>query len=154
SHPSRARAPASGTMRMHRRTQPASIAPLCLLECLLRLLGNGCKSRRFPDREIRQNLAVQLDPRALHTIDELRIGQTVLARTGVDALDPEAPEVPLLQPAVVIGVLQVLFDLLEGDTVVVVGPADIALGHVEDLLVPRMRGNAAFGTCHDLSPSR
>src|SRR5688572_7785073 len=135
---------------MYRRTQPASIALLCLLQSLLRLLRNGRKSRRFPDREIRQDLAVQLDPGALHAIDELRIGQSVLARTGIDALDPQAAEVALLGAPVAVGVLQALFDLLEGNTVVVVGPADIALGHVEDLLVPRMRGNAAFGTCHDL----
>jgi hypothetical protein len=78
----------------------------------------------------------------------------VLARTGIDALDPQAAEVALPVAPVAIGVLQALFDLLEGNTIIVIGPADIALGHVEDLLVPRMRGNAAFSTCHDVSPSR
>ena len=65
------------------------------------------------DREVGQHLAVELDARPLQPVDELRIGQAVLAHAGVDALDPQAAEIALLVAPVAIGVAQRLLDLLD-----------------------------------------
>jgi len=39
----------------------------------------------------------------------------MLAHAGIDALDPQAPEIALLAAPVAIGIAQPLLDLLDGD---------------------------------------
>src|SRR5581483_1863658 len=54
----------------------------------------------------------------------------------------------LLGATVAIGVLQALLDLLDRDPIIGAGASDIALGHVDDLLVTGVGGDAALGACH------
>src|SRR6185369_9371583 len=127
--------------------------PVCgkvsgLLEGVLSLLDDRRESGGFPDRQIGKDLAVDLDPGALHAGDKLGIGQAVLAGTGIDALDPQTAEIALLGATIAIRVLKALFDLLQSDAVVVIGAAPVALGELEDLLVPCVRCNTALCTCH------
>src|SRR5690606_38495258 len=117
-----------------------------------RLFDQGPERLRLADREIRENLAVDVDPGALHAVDELRVGQAMLAHAGIDALNPQAAEAALAVAAVAIGVLQPLLDALDGDAEVVLGAAAIAGRHLHDLLVPGVSRDAALHTCHG-SPS-
>src|SRR6478672_11493519 len=59
-----------------------------------------------------QHFAVDLDLGLLQPVDEAAVGEAVVAHRGVDALDPQAPEVALLVPTVAIGVLQRLLQPL------------------------------------------
>src|SRR6202008_3747902 len=99
------------------------------------------ESGGFPDRQIGEDLAVDLDPGALHAGDKLGIGQAVLAGAGIDALDPQTAEIALLGATVAISVLQALFNLFQCDAIVVIGAPPIALGELENLLVPSVRGD-------------
>src|SRR6266481_2825202 len=64
----------------------------------------------LPDREIGQNLAVDLDAGALEAADKSAVGEPVLAHGGVDALDPQGAEIPLPQLSPDIGVLHRAID--------------------------------------------
>ena len=81
------------------------------------------------------DLAVDLDPGLQDAVHELRVGEAMLARRGVDALDPKTPEGALLVAPVAVGILQALLDLLDADAERRLGTTAIALGELQDLLV-------------------
>src|SRR5258708_15411001 len=74
----------------------------------------------------------------------------MLARRGVDALDPQAAERALLVAPVAVGILQALLDLLDGDAERQTGAAAVALGELEDLLVTSVCRHAPLDACHGL----
>src|SRR4028119_1836184 len=81
-------------------------------------------------------------------MDELRVGHPVLAGAGVDALDPERPEVALALLAALVGVDAALPDLLFGPLVrAVLGPP-VALGLLEHLPSLLAGVDASGGACH------
>src|SRR5580704_14186171 len=55
--------------------------------------------------DVGQDLAVELHVRELEAMDELRVGEAVLARGRVDARDPQAAEVALAVAAIAVAVL-------------------------------------------------
>src|SRR5215468_11014058 len=128
-------------------------AALALGERRAGALDDALEGRRLARSEISQHLAVDGDPGALDAVHELGIGETRLARARVDPLDPERAEVPLLGAAITIGVAQPLLDLLQSYAEGVLGPAAIALGKLQDLLVTGMGGDAPFDARHGFSPS-
>src|SRR5690606_34634973 len=58
-------------------------------ESCLRLIDESLERCRFTYCEIGENLAVQFDLGLLQTVHKSGIGQAILARTGVDALNPQ-----------------------------------------------------------------
>ena len=84
----------------------------------LDLLDDGGERRRVVIGDGRQHLAVELDAGRLQPGDKPAVGDAVLADRGIDPLDPQPAEVPLLLPAVAIGVAQRLFEPLERDAVI------------------------------------
>ena len=88
-------------------------------------------------------------------IRQLR-GTRVLFKTdgGVDALDPERAEGPLLALAVAEGVLAGLFDRGLGGADRVLAAAVITLGGLVDFLVLGVGGHTAFDARHDEAPSK
>jgi hypothetical protein len=74
----------------------------------------------------------------------------VLAHRRIDALNPERAELALFDPAITIGVAQRLFQALQRDPVAGRGPANEALGLIENFFVTSMGGNAPFYACHVL----
>src|SRR5262249_47663073 len=114
----------------------------------LGLLHQRVEGRRLPRRQIREHLAVDGDAGPLDAVDQLRVGQAVLAGAGVDALDPQRAEVALAVATVAIGVLERLLDALERDAVVGRGTAEIAGPHVDDLLVTGVRRDAPLDASH------
>jgi hypothetical protein len=77
-----------------------------------RLIGKRLETRRILHRELGQHLAVDLDPGLVEAVDKSAVGQPVLARGRVDALDPERAERALLTLAVAVLILQRLLDRL------------------------------------------
>src|SRR5271170_3339965 len=106
-----------------------------LAEGRLRGLDQALERRRLGDREVGDDLAIQLDAGQLQAVDELGIAQAMLAGAGIDALDPEGAEAALLVAPVAIGILQPLLDLLDRNPVAGMRATAIALGEVKDLLV-------------------
>src|SRR5690606_13335851 len=71
----------------------------------LGFLDDRLEALRLADGDVRQNLAVDLDPGLAEAVDKSAVGQAVLAHRGVEALDPQGAERALLVLAVAIGVL-------------------------------------------------
>src|SRR5690606_7710209 len=117
----------------------------------LRLRDDRLEGAAFVHREVRHDLAVELDAGELHAVHELRVGQALCANRRIDALDPQRAEVPLLNLAVAVGILPGLLDRLTGDADGILAATAIALGLVENPLVLLARGNAAFDARHVLS---
>src|SRR5580700_8350379 len=111
-------------------------------------LDNRGEGFRLADCQVGQDLPVELEPGELCPVHELRVGQSVFADAGVDALDPQSAEVALLVAAVAIGVAQRLLDLLNRDAVGGAAAAAITLGEAEHLFVAGMRCDAAFDPGH------
>ena len=97
---------------------------------------------RVGDGEVGEDLAVDLDAGQAQAGDEAAVAHAVLAGTGVDALDPELAEVTLAGPAVAVGVLQGVHDLLVGRLVAAALVAVVALGRLEDgaVVLPAVDG--------------
>src|SRR5262249_44300094 len=123
-------------------------AAAVLCSCSLGLLDDGRKSSGLADRQIRQHLAVDLEPGLAEPVDEAAVGQAERSHCRVEPLDPERAEGALAPLAVAESVLVRLLHRLLGDADGVLAPAVETLGRLEDLLVLGMGGDAAFDACH------
>src|SRR4051812_10376328 len=99
-------------------------------------------------REIGEDLAVDVDLRALQPGHERAVGHAELAHRGVDARDPQRAEGALLLAAVAVGVLPRLHHRLLGDAVDVLAAAAEPLRLLEDLLVARARRYSTLDPWH------
>src|SRR5580693_3845408 len=68
--------------------------------------GDRLKSLGLADRDIGQDLAVEVEPGQFDPVHELRVCQPVLPRTGIDPLDPQGSEIALAVAPVAISVAQ------------------------------------------------
>src|SRR5690606_7159761 len=100
-----------------------------------RLLDQRGERLRIRDRQLRQVLAVDLDPGLVEAVDQLAVGQAVLARGRVDARDPQAAEGALALLAVPVGIGPGALDGLARDPEQAVARARIALRLLQDSLV-------------------
>src|SRR5215212_10098530 len=106
-----------GRFRLRCRDGPLHFdAPLdgLAIKGVLGLGDDGGEDLRFGNRQVGQDLAVKVDLGQLQAVDEPGVGEAVLAGAGVDALDPERPEIPLALLASLVGVDAALPDLLLG----------------------------------------
>src|SRR5207245_708315 len=108
--------------------------------------------RRIGGREVREHLPVELDLGRLQTCDELVVREAVGASAGVDAHDPELPELALLDLAVAIRVRERALDLLLRVRVVRVLEAPVAGGLLDDLAPLLARVNGTLYARHRLPP--
>ena len=88
---------------------------MLLLKSLFNCVNDCFECLRLVHSQVGQHLAVELDALGVEFADELRIGQTVSADTGIDTGDPQRTESPLLELAVCISILQTLLDRVFGD---------------------------------------
>src|SRR5690606_3364323 len=118
----------------------------------LRLVDQRLEGFRLADGEIGEHLAVDLDPGLAEAVDKSAVGHAELAHGGIDALDPQGTEGALARLAVAIGVLLRLLGRRMGGADRILAPAIIALGGLQDLLVPGMGGDAPLDSRHGTSP--
>jgi len=78
--------------------------------------------------QIGQRLAVKGYTLLLKSADKLRITHPVEAYPGVDPLDPQRAELPLLGTAVTVGVAQTLFKYVLGNGINIRVAAEIPFG--------------------------
>src|SRR2546426_3800974 len=107
---------------------------------------------RIADRHVRQDLAVEIDPGEAQRGHEPAVGNAGVARRGVDAGDPERPELPLASTAIAVRVAQGVHRRFAGRTYELVLRGATALGLREQLLVLLVCGNAALDPRHPLAP--
>src|SRR6185437_2802552 len=125
---------------------------LCDAECGLRLLRDRGKRRSVMDRDVRQNLAVDLHTRLAQTVDDPSVGQAVETRCRVDARNPERAELALLLAPVAVGILPRLDDGLLRRAIDLAPGVVIALRLAENFLVTAPGRHATLDSCHVLSP--
>src|SRR5204863_461662 len=114
----------------------------------LDLAGDLVESRLVANGEVREHLAIDVDVGALQARHERAVAHAELAHRGVDASDPQRPELAFLLPAVAIGVLPRFHQRLLRDPVDVLAPAAEALRLFEDFLVARARRYASLDSWH------
>src|SRR5258707_1027609 len=119
---------------------------------LRRLIHQSLECGGLVDRQIGQDLAVDLDPGAGEPGDKSAVGEAMLAHGGVDALDPQGAEVTLLLLAADIVVLQRPVGRGIGRGDVVLAAAAHALGLLEDLLAAGVAGYGTWGATHGSDP--
>jgi len=109
--------------------------------------GNCGKLREgigVPYRHVGEHLAVDLDPRLLQAIDESAIGEPLLSGGGIDAYNPQSPEIALSLAAVTIGVAKGLHHRLVGNAIVGVSHPALSLGQLQHLLMSTAGYKPAF----------
>src|SRR5687767_11524487 len=94
-------------------------------------LGKPSERLGVADGDVREHLAVELDAGLLEAVHELAVAHALLAGGGVDADDPQAPEVALLVAAVAVRVGVRLEQGLLGPLVAGVRLPPEALGALE-----------------------
>src|SRR5690606_34307646 len=109
---------------------------------------DGAEGARVTHREIREDLAVERDVRLLQAGDEARVRQAERTGRGVDARDPEAAEVPLLQAAADVAVLPGVADDLDRLAEAVLAVAEEAFGLLDDAVVTAAGLEATFCAGH------
>src|SRR5437762_10970452 len=119
-----------------------------------RLIHQSLEGRGLVNREVREHLAVDLDPRFGEPADKSTVGEAVLAHRRIDPLNPKGAEIPLLQLAADVVVLQraVHRGVCRGD--VVLAAAAKALGLLQDLLAAGVAGDGAWGAGQGRGPLR
>ena len=114
--------------------------------CLLDQLG---EAGGIADRQISQNLAVELDARLFEAVHEAGVVDVVELAGGRNTGDPKPSEITLFELSARIRIGQRLHDRLIGDAVVGALSAPVALGHLERLFSSLSRHQRAFNTCHN-----
>src|SRR3954452_17097280 len=107
-------------------------------------LGKSGERLGVADRDVREDLAVELDAGELEAVHERAVAHAVLAGGGVDAGDPQAPEVALAVAPVAVRVGVRLHDRFLGALVVRVRLAAVALGELERLAALLLGVDAAL----------
>ncbi len=116
-------------------------------------LDHDCgEDLRLRYRKVGQDLAVQVDLGQLQPVDEPRVREAVLPDPGVDALDPERPEIPFALLASLVGVDPALPDLLFGPLVGGMLGTAIPLRLIQDLPALLAGVDAACRTRHASAP--
>src|SRR5258707_1241130 len=103
----------------------------------LDLTSDLVEGRFVGHREIRENLAVDVDVRALEARHERAVAHAELSHCGVDARDPQRAERALLVAAVAVGVLPRLHHRLLCFAKEVFSAAPATPGLLADLLFVR-----------------
>src|SRR3954447_11118513 len=111
-------------------------------------LGDAGKRGRIANRDVSQDLAIESDACQLQPVDQLAVGQAVLASSGVQADDPQRAHLALTLLTADIRVGHCMKQCLTRR------PNELRLGaaptfsRVQQPLVTLMRGDAALYSCH------
>src|SRR5688572_16323826 len=116
--------------------------------CALGQLHDATECPAVADREVGQDLAVDLDLRLLETGDELPVRQPVLAGGRIDPDDPQLAHLALSLLAVAGRVGERVQQRLAGGLDQLRLGALSALGRLEQALVALVRGDASLDSCH------
>jgi hypothetical protein len=100
------------------------------------------------DREVGEDLAVNLDARLAQALNESVVGDAVGPGSGVDPLDPELAELALAGPAVAVCVAERMADLLLGLAVQARPLPAVASRQLEGLPALLLGVHCPLDACH------
>src|SRR2546427_753633 len=115
-------------------------------------LGELRERGRIGHRQLRQHLAIEVDPRLLERGHEFRVREPHLAARRVDPHDPEAPRLALLLLAAAVRERPSPQDGLGGGLVELPAATEIPLRLLEDLLAPSARLRSTLCPWHSPTP--
>src|SRR2546426_8436962 len=115
-------------------------------------LGELRERGRIGHRQLRQHLAIEVDPRLLERGHEFRVREPYLAARRVDPHDPEAPRLALLLLAAAVRERPSPQDGLGGGLVELPAATEIPLRLLEDLLAPSARLRSTLCPWHSPTP--
>src|SRR6266513_1677314 len=113
--------------------------------CLLR---DRAECRGVVHGDVREHLAVDFDTGLVQAVDDAAVGESVQARRGVDARDPQCAELTLVLPPVAVRVLACLDDGLLGRAIDLAPRVVVALRLAENFLVTTSGRHATLHSCH------
>src|SRR5262249_49552240 len=99
-------------------------------------------------REVGEHLAVDVDLGRLQAGHESRVRDVVLAASGVDANDPEPPELALARAPVAVGVPERVHDLLVRLAEVTAARTGVTLRFLEDCAAVLLATDGTLHPCH------
>src|SRR3954468_8593382 len=114
----------------------------------LRDFGDATERRAVAHGEVGEDLAVDLDVRALKAADQLTVRQAVLPRGGVDPDDPQLTHLALALLPVARGVRERMEERFAGRLDQLRSGAAATLRRLEQALVPLVGGDAPLDSCH------
>lgn len=118
-------------------------------DSLHNLLGDAGEDLWMFGGELGENFAVELDAGLFQFIDEGAVGLVaVLAKSGIEADNPELAEDSLLVAAVCEGVASSAHERLVRVTFLLGTNAAVALGSLQDIFAALLRHDASFDSCH------
>src|SRR5215210_7832276 len=144
---SSARASTAAALTLRLRGRGAALAGLAL-ERLLRQLRDARETLRIGDGHVGQHLAVEQRAGGLEPGDQAAVGEAAQMGGGVDAHDPQAAKLPLLLPAVAVGVAQRLVHRELGHAVAPRLHAIEAAGAIQNFLALLQALVSTLDTCH------
>src|SRR6476659_4578441 len=100
------------------------------------------------DREVGEDLAVDIHLRGLQAGDELRVRHLVLAARGVDAHAPEAPELTFARAPVTVRIPERVHDLLVRSLEVAAARTGVAPRRGEDCPAVLLSVDGTLHACH------
>jgi hypothetical protein len=115
-------------------------------------LNQPSKGVTITDRQVGQDLAVDLDAGLVEASNEAIIGEAVLATGGVNAGYPEAAKLPLAVPPMHIGVVKTVNEGFAGPLEEAVPNTSMTSSLGDDLLVPSLLDNASLDSAQGISP--
>src|SRR6267378_3398156 len=106
--PSRRAKPGSRRVASRRRRRTISLSGLLISwsEAVLRNLHQPSKGTAVAHGQVSQHFAVDLHSGLAKAVHQLAVGQSRLARGGIDARDPQRPHLALAAPAVAVRVCE------------------------------------------------
>src|SRR5262249_14756270 len=125
-----------------------SCAGVALLARALGLLRDRGERGGAADGELGEALAIERDAGALEAVNQLPVGEPVLARRGIDADDPQPAEIALLPAAADEGVLQRGIDRLLCSPIELALVGVVALRQPQQLLPLGAADRSSFYTRH------
>lgn len=96
------------------------------------------------DRQVCENLAIQVNASVLESVDEPAVGYSRLTACRPDSYDPQTPEVTFSFPPVAVSVVPGMHQGLFGPLIVTVGGPVETTGGQHHFFVARVFGDSAF----------
>ncbi len=97
------------------------------------LIHDRGESLRIDDRDVREDLAIELDLRLLQSSDQAAVADVVVAGSGRKARDPELAEVTLLGATIAVSVDERAIDRFSGALELILTAEDEAFGTLLEL---------------------
>ena len=121
-------------------------------QCCLGRLHQSGKGKVVANRQIGQDLAVDIHPRLVKPIDEAIVGEAMQANSGVDAGYPEAAKLPFAVPPMLIGIIETVNEGFAGSFQKAVADTPMPPRLGDYLLVPLPLADASLDPSQILTP--